>query len=837
MAHVLFMDIVAFSKLPMDQQYKVLSLLQEAVRNTQAFAHAYNDGSLISLATGNGMALVFFCDPEFPVRCAVELSRALRQAPEIKLRMGIHAGPVYRVADINAARNVAGGGINMAQRVMDCGDAGHILISNAVAEVLTQVSRWTKVFHDLGEVEVKHDVRVHIFNLYTDDAGNAELPQKVRAAQQAAQEERAKATRKRLALAIVAAGVVVVLSAGGLWHSRQSKRLTDKDTIVLSDFTNTTGDTVFDDTLRQGLSIQLEQSPFLKLISDGKVSQTLRLMGRPAGDRLTPEIAREICQRTGGKAMLTGSISGMGSQYVVGLKAVNCNTGDLLAETQERASGKEKVLKALDDAAVSLRSKLGESLSSVQKYATPLELTTTSLEALKAFSLGRRTRWAKGDAPSLPFFKRAVEIDPQLASAYVSMSFVYSNRGELGLVADNARKAYELREKVSEEERWGIEAIYYLNATGELEKAVQVYELWKQTYPRDNVPRTNLGATYVSLGNLEKAMTEEREAMRLEPNNVLNYVNLGNGYTSLNQLEEADAVYKKAEERNLEGEFLLQNRYLLAFLKHDTAQMAQMASAAMGKPGTEDLLLASQADTQAWSGKLKNARELTRRAMDSAQRNNSNETAATYQAVSALREVEAGHLKQARNDADAAMRLASKNRDVRVMAALALARAGDTMVAEKLAVDLKKTFPLDTLIQEYDLPIIHAAVCLRRQDPKRALELLEVTRTIELGQTMPVNVFLCPVYLRGQAYLMLHEGKPAAVEFKKFIDHYGLVANFPWGALARLGLARAYMLDAANDPATRDKARTFYQDFLSLWKDADRDLPALVQAKAEYAKL
>jgi serine/threonine protein kinase/tetratricopeptide (TPR) repeat protein len=642
-------------------------------------------------------------------------------------------------------------------------------------------------------------------------------------------------TRKRRRWWIGATAVVIVAAVvAGYFVSRRPAKLTDKDTIVLGDFDNKTGDTVFDDTLKQGLSVQLEQSPFLDLVSERKVNQTLKLMGRPAGDRLTPEVTREVCQRTGSKAMLTGSIAALGSQYVIGLKAVSCNTGDMLAQAQEQAAGKEAVLKALDAAAVSLRSKLGESLSSVQKYATPLEeATTPSLEALKAYSLGRKTGYAKGGTAALPFFKRAVELDPNFAGAYAAMSVVYANLNELGRAAENARKAYELRGKVSERERFSIEANYYRNATGELEKAAQTYELWQQTYPRDFAPYGNLEIIYARLGSYEKALEEAREAMRLNPNHGASYNNLGIAYATLNRLDEAEVVFKQAEERKLEGdEALLGSRYQLAFLKGDAAQMAQLVSAAMGKPGTEQFLLASQADTEAWHGKLKNAHELTRRAMDSAQHNDAKEAAATYQAAAALREVESGNREQARADADAAVKLAP-NRDVRAMAALALARAGDTAGAEKLAAELDKTFPLDTMIQRYRLPTIRAAVALERKDPNRAVELLKAASAIELGDAGT----LLPVYLRGEAYLMLHDGNAAAAEYQKFIDHYGIVANFPWGALARLGLARSYALDAAKDPAARDKARAAYQDFLTLWKDADPDTPILKEAKAEYAKL
>ncbi len=618
--------------------------------------------------------------------------------------------------------------------------------------------------------------------------------------------------------------LVALLIAGGFYYRshQQSNRLTDKDTIVLSDFDNKTGDAVFDDTLKQGLSVQLEQSPFLGLLSADKVNETLKLMGRPAGDRLTPEVTREVCQRTGSKAMLTGSIAGLGSQYVIGLKAVNCNTGDVLAEAQEQAAGKEAVLKALDAAAVNLRSKLGESLSSVEKYTTPLEeATTPSLEALKAYSLGVKAYYASEQSAALPFYKRAVELDPNFAMAYAGMAITYGNLEEDTRSDENLRKAYGLREKVSERERFFIEGLS-LGNTGEL-------ELWQQTYPRDGLPYRWLGNTYRQLGNLEKALAEHREALRLEPSNGNNYINLGEDYMVLNRLDEAEAVFKQAEERKLKNEALLFWRYYVAFLKGDTAQMAQQVAVAMEKPSTEDLLLYAQADTEGWYGKLKNARELTGRAMDSAQHNDANQRAALYLVAAALREVKSGNREQARAEANEALKLAPNHK---AEAALALASAGDTARAEKLAAELEKTSPLDTVAQRYWLPTIRAEVALQRKDPNQAIELLKVTIPIELGHTTYGTIFLCPVYLRGEAYLMLHDGNRAAAEFQKFIDHRGLVANFPWGALARLGLARAYA--AQGDTA---KARTAYQDFLTLWKDADPDIPILNEAKTEYAKL
>ena len=636
---------------------------------------------------------------------------------------------------------------------------------------------------------------------------------------------------------IIAAPVLLValLVGGGLYYrsQQQSNRLTDKDTIVLSDFDNKTGDSVFDDTLKQGLSVQLEQSPFLALMSGNRVNGTLKLMGRPVNDRLTPEVTRDVCQRTGSKAMLTGSIAGLGSQYVIGLKAVNCKTGDILAEAQAQAAGKEEVLKALDAAAVDLRSKLGESLISVQKYDTPLEeASTPSLEALKAYSLGIETWSVKGDTAALPFFKRAVELDPNFAMAYAQLSVLYHDLNEIVGAAENGRKAYDLRERVSERERFWIESGYYNLVTEELEKGAQTDELWLQTYPRDAMPYTELGFVSFTLGNGEKALEEWQVAVRLDPNNGLLYYLLSLAYMSLNRLDKAEAVFEQAEERKLENEQLLQSRYWLAFLKSDSAQMAQLVSAAMGKPGAEDLLLAAQADTEGWHGRLKNARELTGQAMDSAQHNDAKETAAGYQAEAALREVESGNREEARAEANAALKLAP-NRDVRAMAALALARAGDTARAEKLTTELDKTFPLDTLVQRYWLPTIRAGIALERKEPNRAIELLKVASTIEFSSaTADLTIFLCPVYLHGEAYLMLHDGNRAAAEFQKFIDHRGVVMNFPWGALARLGLARAYAM--AGDTA---EARTAYQDFLAYWKDADPDIPVLREAKAEYAKL
>jgi len=649
--------------------------------------------------------------------------------------------------------------------------------------------------------------------------------------------EAPKRSRWKWAAAAVALIAVATIAAGLYWRSHQPAKLAENDTLVIADFDNTTGDPVFDDTLKRALFIQLRQSPFLNVLPDRKVNATLTQMGWHAGDALTAELAREVCRRSNSKAIVLGSIAPLGLQYTLRLRAVNCYTGNLLAEVRERAGDKDSVLKTLDAAVVDLRPKLGESLGSVSQFAKPLaQGTTASLEALRAFSVGARTASTKGWTAALPFFERAVELDPDFALAYTYLSINYGNLHQTERAMEYARKAYELRDRMGDRERLAIESQYYVNTTGELDKAAQTYLSWQQKYPRDVMAYGNLGFIYSKFGQADKALEQHRAAMRLDPTNAPVYQNLATGYQNLNQLDEAEEVYRQAEEHKLVGEGLFLNRYALAFCKGDTAQMAQLAAAGMGKPGMEGLLLAAQADTEGWYGRLKNARAFTQRAMDSAQRNNSKETAAAYQATAAAREVTAGNRQRARSDAEVALSL-SHGRPVMVAAAIALAQAGDTAGAERLAAELNEKFPLHTIVQKYWLPSIGAAVALERKDPNRAVELLRTASPIEFGAPGDVEMYLVPVYLRGEAYLMLHDGKAAAAEYQKFIDHYGLLSNFPWGALARLGLARAYALQSATDPAAHGKARNMYQDFLTIWKDADPDIPIYKQAKAEYAKL
>ncbi len=614
-----------------------------------------------------------------------------------------------------------------------------------------------------------------------------------------------------------------------MYYGRKAQALTEKDTIVLADFTNTTGDSVFDGTLRQGLAVQLEQSPFLTFVSEQRIQQTLRLMDQPPDARLTPEIARDLCQRTQSAAFLDGSIASLGSQYVLGLKAVNCRTGDSLAQEQATADGKERVLKALGEAAAKLREKLGESLVTVQKLDTPIEQASTpSLEALQAYSLGRKTLVGKGDwAAAVPLFQRAIRLDPNFAMAYASLGVDYSNLGETSLASENTKKAYELRERVSEREKFYIESHYQHYVTGDLEKARQAYELWAQTYPRDLVPPNNLGVIYENLGEYDKALAESLEALRLDPGSGASYANLVAHYLYLNRLQEARATADEAQAKNLDSPPLRFKLYVLAFLKNDPAGMAQQVAWAAGKPGVEDALLGGEADTAAYSGRLAKAREICRRAVTSAERAQDKENAAGNEAAAALREALFGNATEARQRAAAALAF-STGRDVQLYTALALAFAGDAARAQALADDLAKRFPEDTVVQFNYLPTIHAQLALDRNEASKAIETLRAATPYELGQ----GGGLYPVYVRGEAYLAAHRGSEAATEFQKIFDQRGVVENEPIGALDHLGLARAYSMEG--DSAM---ARAAYDNFFALWKDADPDIPVLVAAKAEYAKL
>jgi tetratricopeptide (TPR) repeat protein/predicted Ser/Thr protein kinase len=668
------------------------------------------------------------------------------------------------------------------------------------------------------------DIRTDLQRLKRDsDSGRAAA---------AAGEARLRPARKSIRWAAVAGATTLVIGlavAGWLFFSGKAHALTEKDTIVLADFANSTGDAVFDDTLKTALSVSLRQSPFLNVLSDSEVAKTLQQMTRPVGMKLTPEVARELCQRAGSKAYLAGSIGNLGSEYVLGLEAVNCQSGDTLAQEQVTAASKEKVLDALGDAASKLRGELGESLATVQKFDVPLvQETTSSLEALKAYSLGQKILVAKGDwAAAVPLFQRAIRLDPNFAMAYATLGVDYSNLGETSLASENTKKAYELRERVSEREKFYIESHYYHYVTGDLEKARQAYELWAQTYPRDLVPPNNLGVIYENLGEYDKALAESLEALRLGPGSGASYATLVAHYLYLNRLQEARATADEAQGKNLDSPPLRFKLYVLAFLKNDAAGMAQQVAWSAGRPGVEDALLGGEADTAAYSGRLAKARELSRRAVTSAERAEEKENAAGNEAEAALREALFGNAAETRQRAAAAL-VFSTGRDVQFYAALARAFAGDAARAQALADDLAKRFPEDTIVQFNYLPTIHAQLALDRNEASKAIEALRAATPYELGQ----GGGLYPVYVRGEAYLAAHKGSEAAAEFQKIFDQRGVVENEPIGALAHLGLARAYALQG--DTA---KARAAYNDFFALWKEADPDIPILVAAKAEYAKL
>ncbi len=635
---------------------------------------------------------------------------------------------------------------------------------------------------------------------------------------------------------VLAVGLFVLGVAGGfVWRSRQPNRLTEKDVVVLGDFVNSTGDAVFDRTLRRGLAVQLEQSPFLKLLPEEQIRQTLRMMGQKTNAQLTPEVGREVCQRTNSAAALDGSIVLIGSRYEVTLRAVDCARGDLLASVEAQAHDKSRVLDAVGSVAAQMRSKLGESLSTVQKFNTPLpQASTPSLEALQAYSLGLQAIERDGDfAGSLPLFQRATELDPNFAMAYLSLGDAYEVLGDITASEKYLQKAYEVRGGVSEAERLLIEGDFHLYVTGDLAKARQAFALRAKMNPDSPYAHNVLAMCSEMVGEYETGLKEYKEARRLDPGNSILHRHLVFAYLLLDRAEEASAAAKEAQAGGLDTS-LAPVLYSVAFYRGDTAEMTRQSAVAAGKPGVQDLLAALEADTAAYFGHLSKARELSRQAADSAERSGQDETAAGYYAVAALREGLLGNARRAREQAAAAKRR-SNGRDVDYALALAFAYAGDSRSAQALTNELAERFPEDTVIQSNYLPAAYGKIALDRTSPQQALEVLAAAGPYELG--LPAYSFynwpnLYPVYVRGEAYLAAHRGKEAASEFQRILDHRGIVLNEPIGALAHLQLGRAYALqgDAA-------KARTAYQDFFNLWKDADPGIPVLRQAREEYAAL
>jgi serine/threonine protein kinase len=639
-----------------------------------------------------------------------------------------------------------------------------------------------------------------------------------------------RSRNQKLLLGMLGAIALAIIVADAAYYRTRPRMLTAKDTIVLGDFENAAGDPVLSDALKAGLAADLSQSPFLNLLSDDVVNKQLHYMGRASDTSLAPDVAREVCRRAGCQAVLLGSISRIDTHYAITLKAVNCENGDPLDVEQAEADRRERVLGKLHQAAKAMRNKLGESLASVQKYDIPLEqATTSSLEALQAYSSAAKTARSQGDAAAVPLYKRALELDSNFVAANVDLGITYCNLGEEDPCVEYVSKAYQQRDRVTERERLSVESSYYMFVTGELEKAAQIYEEWKQLYPRDLAPYINLGIVDSNLGLVEEALSNDKDAFALRRDSAVVYRDLAIDYLDLNRFEEAKAVLSDAKERKLDGS-LLKLYYELAFLQNDAAEMDRAISAAPGKPA-EPLMQMIQADTEALHGRLTAADGNTRVSVSGALAADDKESAADALVDEALREAEIGDRGKAIQQAGAALNLA-KTRDVQVATALAFARAGDLHQAQTMCTALQRRFPRDTLVVSYWLPAIRAAIALSQNRPADAVTYLRETSRYELGGwVLPFSTgaSMYAVYLRGEAYLRLKHWNEAAGEFQKIIDHRGLVWNFPLSSLSRLQLARA---KAHTNPT---EARGEYRQFLDLWDKADS--PLLAQAKNELVRL
>jgi tetratricopeptide (TPR) repeat protein len=653
--------------------------------------------------------------------------------------------------------------------------------------------------------------------------------------------------RRRVAVLGTAAALAFTLLSGvtawSLSHRDSASRpkLTDKDTIVLADFDNKTGDPVFDDTLRQGLAVELQQSPFLTLISDGKVQQELRLMGQPKDARLTSEIAQQVCERTASAAVLEGSITLVGSQYVLGLRAKNCITGNILDQEQAVAAKREDVLNSLSEIGRKFRIRVGESMATVEKHSAPLfEATTPSLEALKAYSTGMKVGASSGLEAAVPFYRRAVEIDPKFAMAYANLGVAYAGNGESVLSAESTTKAWLLRDHVSDRERFFIDFTYDSRVTGNLDKAYRTLELWVQTYPRrgENPNPHNLLAGIVSIGTgrFKKAIEAAQEGIAANPDLIFGYSNLAASYFLTDRFSDAERTLQRASERKLEMPAFLVLRYSIAVLKGDRERMDQAVGLARGKRRAEHWMAHEEALALARSGRLEAARRSSNRAVDLAIQQEDRESAASYRASRAVWEAACGNAAEGRSRAMAALDL-SKGRDVQYAAGLALALSGASSRSEVLAGDLEGRFPEDTFVKFTYVPVLRALAALRRGKPENSVERLQIAIPYELaanGLIFP-NCYLGGLhsaYVRGDAFLAAHRYPEAAAEFQKILDHRGLVGADPIGALAHLRLGSAFALSG-----DKTRAKAAYEAFLALWKYADADIPILKSAKAEYARL
>jgi eukaryotic-like serine/threonine-protein kinase len=625
--------------------------------------------------------------------------------------------------------------------------------------------------------------------------------------------------------------VLATLVAGGLyWRSHPSATLTEKDSVLLADFVNTTGDGVFDGTLKQALAVELEESPYLNIFPESRIHEALRFMGRSPEERVTSAVAREICLREGVKAMLTGSISSLGSHYVVTLEAVNAQSGDSLAREQAEAESKEQVLKSLDRAASSLRGKLGESIGSVQKFATPLEAaTTSSLDALQAFSLGQAEHQRFDDPAAIPHLKRAIELDPNFAMALATLGVASNNEGDSRGAVGYIQRAFDLRDRASEREKFYISSHYYDTGRRQLEKGVEIYEQWKETYPRDAVPRDNLALANQLMGQHEKAVANASEALRLDPKDRYAYQNLASAYQFLGRYDEAKAIAEQAISQKVEPWTIHLMLYSLAFIRGDEATMRREVERAQAQPQAPVVLLL-QGQSECAQGRIKKAAESYARAVSQAKIHNYMEFAANVMAAEATCDSELGFLKEARQAMAAGLAL-SDGKDSRSSAAYVFARQGDSARSQKLVDELKKEWPFDTLLNQVWLPLAQATNDIQRNQPAEAIARLESAAPYEFGGP-PNGAIYWPIYIRGEAFLKERDGMKAAAEYQKILDHRGIDPTSPLYSLARLGVGRAYALQGDTP-----KARAAYQDFFALWKDADPDVPVLKAAKAEYEKL
>jgi len=648
----------------------------------------------------------------------------------------------------------------------------------------------------------------------------------------------------KISIPVLLAALVVAGTIYYRWR-QQRTRLTESDTIVLSDFANSTGDAIFDDTLKTALSISLRQSPFLNVVSDGKAAGLLRQMAVPAGTQITPELAQKLCQRAGSKAYIAGAIGSLGNEYVLALRANNCQSGATLAQEQVTATSKEKVLNALGEAASKLRGELGESLVTVQRFDVPLaNATTSSLEALQAYAQGRMGHGAKSVAAALLHDQRAIELDPNFAMGYIAVGVDYSNLGELERANEYITKAFQLRDHASEREKLAITARYYSDVTGELDKGAQTFQQEIDGYPREDAAYVNLGIVYAEQGQYDKAAEITRQAIRTLPDDVGTAEDLVNYTLALEHFDEAQQTLRNMQARKMDDVAMHNALYTLAFLAADSAGMAEQQKWFASQPQFENWGLALASDTEAYAGRLAKARELTKRAVESAVKADSKESAAVFQAIGAQRDAAYGYPAKARQKAAEGLKLAPTSQGAESEAALALALAGDTSQAESLAQELAKRFPLNTQMQSAWLPAIQTQLALDRNKPALALNVAQAVSPVALGQIGFVLNLSCmyPIYIRGEALLAAGQGSAAAAEFQKVLDHSGIVWNCWTGALAHLGVARANALQSrtfqgADADAARVRALAAYKDFLTLWKDADPDVPILKQAKAEYAKL